>query len=65
MVKGECMETNDAKELSTHRRKDGLLQVRLDQKTLQELDECAFLLGMNRSATIRKCIEILIENMKS
>lgn len=58
------METNDTKELSTHKRKDRLLQVRLDQKTLQELDECAFLLRMNRSATIRKCIEMLIENTK-
>ena len=52
------MKTTGGKK-EAHQKKDKLLQVRLDRKTLRELDEYAMLLGVSRSVAVRKGIAIL------
>ncbi|OUP53960.1 hypothetical protein B5F17_01755 [Butyricicoccus pullicaecorum] len=44
-------------------RKDKLLQIRVDQKTLSDLDDCAAKLQTSRSDVIRKGIQLVSEQL--
>ena len=48
----------------TEKPKDFLLQVRLDQETKRDLDECAEILGLDRSKIVRKGIQLVKESIK-
>lgn len=43
--------------------KDKLLQVRVDEKTLETLDECANITNATRSAVVREAIEHFSEKV--
>ncbi len=44
--------------------KDFLLQVRIDQETKKDLDQCAEELGLNRSKIVRMGIQMVKESIK-
>lgn len=58
------MSPRTGRPISEDGRKDKLLQVRLDEKTLQKLDKCAAALEFNRSDAIRMGINRLEEYVK-
>lgn len=47
----------------THSPKDFLLQIRIDEKTKNDLDYCARSTDSNRSIVVRKGIELVKENL--
>lgn len=48
----------------TDSKKDFKLQIRVDQETLDKLDECAKRDNSNRSEVVRKGIELVEKNQK-